>query len=57
MHQLVAHYNQFHLNTVMILDELLTTGKLKPLTTQQKKGVMTLVYSDVLPPVLSDRAH
>ena len=57
MHQLVAHYNQFHLNTVMILDELLATGKLKPLTTQQKKGVMTLVYSDVLPPVLSNRAH
>ncbi|WMJ87404.1 hypothetical protein [Anaerocolumna sp. MB42-C2] len=33
----------------MVLDELVERGFLKPLTELQKKGVMTVVFSDILP--------
>ena len=32
-----------------VLEELLNRGVLKPLTEEQKKGVMVIAYSDVLP--------
>ena len=49
MHGLVEHYNQFIIDRVMVLDELLAQGILKPLSERQKKGVMTIVMSDILP--------
>lgn len=50
MHKLVEVYGRAkHINTVMIMDELLKRGTLKPLTDAQKRGVMVVVYSDTLP--------
>lgn len=49
MHKLVEHWSQAEVDRVMVLDELLETGELKPLTEQQKKGVMQIVFSDILP--------
>lgn len=37
------------INVIMVIEELIHRGILKPLTDIQKKGVMTVVYSDVLP--------
>jgi len=37
------------INVIMVMDELLKRGTLKPLTDAQKKGVMIVVYSDKLP--------
>ena len=37
------------INVIMVMEELLERGVLKPLTDSQKKGVMTVVYSDALP--------
>lgn len=49
MHKLVEYRNQAEVDRVMVLDELLEAGELKPLTEQQKKGVMQIVFSDILP--------
>ncbi len=50
MHKLVEVYESAkHINPVMVINELLKRGTLKPLTDAQKKGVMIAVYSDVLP--------
>ena len=50
MHKLVEVYEKAkHINPVMVINELLKRGTLKPLTDAQKKGVMIAVYSDVLP--------
>ena len=37
------------INVFMVMEELLNRGILKPLTDDQKKGVMIIVYSEVLP--------
>lgn len=37
------------INVIMVIEELLKRGILKPLTEDQKKGVMTVVYSEILP--------
>lgn len=39
------------INAIMVMNELLKRGTLKPLTDAQKKGVMIVVYSDKLPEV------
>lgn len=50
MHKLLEVYESAkHINPVMVINELLKRGTLKPLTDSQKKGVMIAVYSDVLP--------
>ncbi len=50
MHKLVEVYESAkHINPVMVINELLKRGTLKPLTDVQKKGVMIAVFSDVLP--------
>jgi len=50
MHKLVEVYESAkHINPVMVINELLKRGTLKPLTDDQKKGVMIAVFSDVLP--------
>ncbi len=49
MHKLVEYYANFSINKIMVLDELLERGVLKELTEVQKKGVMTVVFSDALP--------
>ncbi len=49
MHKLVAYYSGRNINKIMVLDELLERGLLKPLTEAQQKGVMTIVFSDELP--------
>lgn len=50
MHKLVEAYGRAkHINVVMIINELLERGTLKPLSDVQKKGVMIAVYSDTLP--------
>ena len=50
MHKLLEVYESAkHINPVMVINELLKRGTLKPLTDAQKKGVMIAVYSDVLP--------
>lgn len=49
MHKLVEYYANFSINKIMVLDELLERGVLKKLTEVQKKGVMTVVFSDTLP--------
>lgn len=50
MHKLVEVYESAkHINPIMVINELLKRGTLKPLTDAQKKGVMIAVYSDVLP--------
>lgn len=49
MHKLVEYYASMNFNRIMVLDELVERGILKPLTEKQRKGVMTIVFSDVLP--------
>lgn len=49
MHKLVAYYSRLNINRIMVLDELIERGVLKPLTEAQRKGVMTIIFSDVLP--------
>ena len=49
MHKLVEYYSNLYINKIMVLDELVERGFLKPLTEPQKKGVMTVVFSDILP--------
>lgn len=50
MHNLVEVYARAkQINIVMVINELLKRGTLKPLTDAQKKGVMIAVYSDTLP--------
>lgn len=49
MHKLVEYYSSINFNRIMVLDELVKRGVLKPLTEQQRKGVMTIVFSDILP--------
>lgn len=50
MHKLFEVYESAkHINPVMVINELLKRGTLKPLTDVQKKGVMIAVFSDVLP--------
>ena len=49
MHKLVEYYSSMDINKIIVLDELLERGVLKPLTEAQQKGVMTIVFSDALP--------
>lgn len=50
MHKLLEVYEKAkHINPVMVINELLKRGNLKPLSDAQKKGVMITVFSDVLP--------
>ncbi|MDF2989401.1 MAG: hypothetical protein K0R50_4911 [Eubacterium sp.] len=49
MHKLVEYYSCMNINKIMVLDELLERGILKPLTEAQQKGVMTIAFSDALP--------
>lgn len=49
MHKLVEYYSNLFINKIMVLDESVERGILKPLTEEQKKGVMTVVFSDTLP--------
>lgn len=49
MHKLVEYYSGMSIDKIMVLDELLERGVLKPLTEEQQKGVMTIVFSDSLP--------
>ena len=42
-------HNLKPVHTAYVLEELLNRGVLKPLTEEQKKGVMIMVYSDILP--------
>ena len=49
MHKLAEYYSSMNFNRITVLDELVKRGVLKPLTEQQRKGVMTIVFSDVLP--------
>jgi len=37
------------INVIMVMEALINRGILKPLTDDQKKGVMTIVYSEFLP--------
>lgn len=50
MHEMLRIWNYMKaINPVMVLEELLNRDVLKPLTEEQKKGVMVIVYSDTLP--------
>lgn len=50
MHDMLEIYRRAsNINVVMVIDELLERGVLKPLTEEQKKGVMNVVYADLLP--------
>lgn len=49
MHKLLNYYGCGEVNRVMVLDGCLKKGILSPLSEKQKKGVMTIVYSDMLP--------
>ena len=49
MHKLVEYYSSMNFNRIMVLDELVKRGILKPLTEKQRKGVMTIVFCDTLP--------
>jgi hypothetical protein len=49
MHKLVEYYSCMNINKIMVLDELLERGILKPLTEAQQKGVMTIAFSNALP--------
>lgn len=50
MHDMLEIYRRAsNINVVMVIDELLERGILKPLTEAQKKGVMNVVYTDLLP--------
>lgn len=50
MHEMLKFWHQMQpIHTAYVLEELLNRGVLKPLTEEQKKGVMIIAYSDVLP--------
>lgn len=49
MHKLLKYYILNTNNRIMVLDELLERGIISPLIDAQKKGALTLVYSDTLP--------
>ena len=50
MHDMLEIYRRAsNINVVMVVDELLERGILKPLNEEQKKGVMNVVYTDLLP--------
>lgn len=50
MHKALEIYRRVRrINVIMVIEELLERGVLKSLSDAQKKGVMTVVYSDVLP--------
>lgn len=50
MHEMLKFWNQMRpIHPAYVLEELLNRGVLKPLTEEQKKGVMIIAYSDVLP--------
>ncbi len=49
MHQALECYMGFEISPVMLLEVLLEKGALKSLSERQKKGVMTVVSSDILP--------
>ena len=50
MYELLNFWNRMNpVKANLVLDELLRRGVLKPLTEEQKKGVMIIAYSDVLP--------
>lgn len=49
MHKLLEYRNQFQVDRGRVLGGLVESGALKPLSERQKKGVMTVVFSDVLP--------
>ena len=50
MHEMLEIYRTVGgINKIKVIDELLERGVLKPLTEQQKKGVMIILYSDMLP--------
>lgn len=50
MHEMLEIYRTVGgINKIKVVDELLERGILKPLTEQQKKGVMIILYSDFLP--------
>lgn len=50
MHDMLEIYRRAsNINVVMVIDELLERGVLKSLTEEQKKGVMNVVYADLLP--------
>lgn len=50
MHKALEIYRKVRkVNVIMVIEELLNRGILKPLSDDQKKGVMIVVYSDVLP--------
>ena len=49
MHGMVEIYEKARqINICMVIDELIKRGILKPLTDDQKKGVMTVIHSDTL---------
>lgn len=50
MHEMLNIWHRLRLvRPNYVLEELLNRGVLKPLTEEQKKGVLVIVYSDVLP--------
>jgi len=50
MHKALEIYRRAKkINVIVVIEELIKRGILKPLTEAQKKGVMVVVYSDVLP--------
>ena len=49
MHQALECRMGFEINPVMLLEVLLEKGALRPLSENQRKGVMTVVSSDILP--------
>lgn len=50
MHEMLKFWNRMRpIHPAYVLEELLNRGVLKPLTEEQKKGVMIIAYSDVLP--------
>ena len=50
MHGMVEIYEKARqINVSMVIEELLKRGILKPLTDDQKKGIMTVIHSDTLP--------
>lgn len=50
MHEMLKFWNNMNpIKPYYVLEELVNRGVLKPLTEEQKKGVMIIAYSDVLP--------
>jgi len=47
MHALLEAYSQVEINRIMVLDELVEQGVLKPLSERQKKGVFQMIFTDV----------